>query len=77
MAAIDSIVFEDQVNGTTEVRARSSVPDAIAHVLVAGQRVAVARVVRSEAGGQTRIDCYAADGRLLQRTVGAARPPVG
>lgn len=77
MSGVDFIVFEDADRGTSEPVPRAEVPESVAFCVVDGARVAVARTVKRSVQGRIFIEAFDAEGRLLQRVVGAASRDVG
>jgi hypothetical protein len=66
VANVDGVEFVDEDAGTRRIEPADQVPQAVRMV----DGVAVTRIVKSSRGGDIEICSYAADGRLLQRTVG-------
>ena len=69
-----TIVFEDEVRGTSEEKDASSVPETVAFAEVDGELVPVVKVVMSQQGDEIAIRSYGADGALLTSTIGYGTP---
>lgn len=71
-----TVTFVDLDTNTSHEEPIASLPETIAWVVVAGERVPVTRVEsRSRPGGSREIIKYGADGAQLEVTISAPRPP--
>jgi hypothetical protein len=68
-----TIVFVDP-EGREESRSVAEVPESIAWVEVAGDRLAVVRIESRSAADRLEIVRYGVDGRILDRTIGTGSP---